>query len=282
MVARICWPKSSRDLTLIKVPGANMSSQTIALFRYLMLGILGRRLWVLIGVLMLVALLTAGFIGELAIINGEAIVAAFVADFLRYSLVLLALLIIASSVADDYEFRQFERLLTMPLARWQYIAAQTLVVACLGFMLVLPVLILITIFARFDLGLYWAAALWMELFLVGLLGLLAILSLEKVPLAVFFSVAIYLLAKLSGLITLIVAESVKMSEGSATSRFIEWIFNAILHIVPGTDSFADSDVFFGDLNLLAILGEQSLSVLVYSLFLVVICLVDFYRKEFNL
>jgi ABC-type Na+ efflux pump permease subunit len=247
-----------------------------------MLGIISRRLWVLIGILLLVALLAAGFISELAIINGEAIVAAFVADFLRYSLVLLALLIIASSVAEDYEFRQFERLLTMPLARWQYIAAQTLVIACLSLMLVLPVLLLISLFSRFDLGLYWAAALWMELFLVGLLGLLASLSLEKVPLAVFFSVAIYLLAKLSGLITLIVAESVKMAEGSATSRFVEWVFNAILYVVPGSHTFADSDVFFGKMNLLAVLSEQSLSVLVYSLFLLAICLVDFYRKEFNL
>ena len=60
------------------------------------------------------------------------------------------------------------------------------------------------------------------------------------------------------------------------------MFNAILYFVPGSDTFAESDVFFGEANLLATLGEQSFSVLVYSLFLLAICLVDFYRKEFNL
>ena len=259
-----------------------MSSQTIALFRFLMLGIMGRRLWVLIGILLAVALIAAGFIGELSIINGDAIVAAFIADFLRYSLVLLALLIIASNVAEDYEFRQFERLLTMPLSRWQYIAAQVLVIACLSLMLVLPVLLMLSIFAPVGASFYWAVALWLELFLVGVLGLLAILSLEKIPLAIFFSCAIYLLAKLSGLIALIVTESVKMSDGSATSKFIEWVFNAILYVIPGSHTFAENDVFFSELDKMALLGDQLVSVLIYALLLVAISLVDFYRKEFNL
>lgn len=259
-----------------------MPTQTISLFRYLMLGILSRRLFALLAILLLAAVLAAGFIGELAIINGEAIVAAFIADFLRYSLVLLMLLIIATSVAEDYEFRQFERLLTMPLARWQYVTAQTLVIASLSLMLVLPVFPLVALFSDVQLALYWSAALWLELFLLGLLGLLAILSLEKIPLAVFFALAIYLLAKLSDLITLIVAESVVMSEGSATSRFIEFVFSSILYVFPGLHTFADNDIFFGGIDLLALLGAQSLSVTIYSLFLLAVCLIDFYRKEFNL
>jgi len=258
-----------------------MPAQTISLFRYLMLGIISRRLLVLLVVLLLAAVLTGSFIDELAIINGEAIVTAFIADFLRYSLALLALLMIAISVAEDYESRQFERLLTMPLARWQYIAAQTMVIASLCLMLVLPVLILISIYSNIAIGLYWATALWMELFLLGLLGLLAILSLEKIPQAVFFSLAIYLLAKLSGLISLMLIETVRLSEGSVTSRMIEFIFGSILYVIPGVNSFAESDVFFNDFALLATLGDQFASVLVYALFIVAVCLVDFYRKEFS-
>ncbi len=151
-----------------------------------MLGIMSRRFAVLVAVLLLAAGLAGGFIGELAIINADAVVAAFVADFLRYSMALLVLLMIATSVAEDYEFRQFERLLTMPLSRWQYIAAQTLVVASLCLLLTLPATLLLLLFSDGVSALYWAAALWQELLLVGLLGLLAILSLEKIPQAVFF------------------------------------------------------------------------------------------------
>ena len=259
-----------------------MFNQTIALFRFMMLGILGRRFAVLLLILLLAAALSAGFLSELAIIDGAATVAAYVADFLRYSLVLLTLLIVCTSVSEDYEFRQFERLLTMPLARWQYIAAQTLVIAVLCLVLSVPAALLVTWYGEPAAGIYWAAALWMELFLLGLLGLLAILSLEKIPLAVFFALAVYLLAKLAGLLRLIVAESVRMSEGSAASRAIEYFFNSILYLLPDADSFAESDVFFGGLDSLAALGEQSLSVAVYALFLIAVCIVDFYRKEFNL
>lgn len=246
-----------------------------------MLGIMGRRFFVLLGVLLLVAILSAVFVGELAIIHGDAIVAALLADFLRYSLALLLVLVIATSVVEDYEFRQFDRLLTMPLARWQYIAAQTLVVASLGALLVLPVIVLVAIFGEASLGVYWALALWLELLLLGLLALLAGLSLEKVPLAVFFTLAVYLLAKLSGLISLMLTEAVRLAEGSATSRVIEFVFGAILYIVPDTTTFAESDVFFDNHDLLAVLGTQLTSVAVYALFLLGVCLIDFYRKEFN-
>ncbi|MCP4765372.1 MAG: hypothetical protein GY875_03800 [Gammaproteobacteria bacterium] len=258
-----------------------MTSQTIALFRYLMLGIMSRRLFGLLAVLVLAAVLSASFIEELAIINGTAIVGAWVADFLRYSLSLLALLMVASAVAEDYQSRQFERLLTMPLSRWQYIVAQTLVIACLCLLLALPALLLVSIYSGVAVGFYWAAALWLELLLISLLGLLAILSLEKIPQAVFFSLAIYLLAKLSGLINLMLAESVRLSEGSAGSRAVEFIFGSILYVIPDAGSFAESDVFFEPIDLLATLGDQLLSVTVYALFLLAVCLVDFYRKEFS-
>jgi hypothetical protein len=258
-----------------------MHSQTISLFRFLMLGILSKRLFVLVAIMMLAAVLGGSFINELAIINADAVQTAFVADFLRYSLALLALLMIATSVAEDYQFRQFERLLTMPLARWQYIAAQTLVIACLCLLLTLPVALLISLYGNAAVGLYWATALWLELFLLGILGLLAILSLEKIPQAVIFSLAIYLLAKFSNLINLMLTESVKLSEGSVTSRVIEFIFGAILYLIPGSKAFADNDVFFASHDLIAMLGSQFASVSIYALFLLAVCLVDFYRKEFK-
>lgn len=259
-----------------------MSSQTISLFRFMMLGILSRRFFALILVLLFIAVLAGGFIHELSIINSEAIATAFVADFLRYSMALLLLLVIAASVAEDYEFRQFERMLTMPLARWQYIAAQVLVVVCLCLLLAVPVAALIFLYGNLATAVYWGIALWLEFFLLGVLGLLAILSLEKIPQAVFFALAVYLLAKLSGLIGLMLSESIKLTEASALSRAVDFIFSAILYVIPGPQTFAENDVFFNYHDLIATLGEQLASVSVYALFLLAVCLVDFYRKEFNL
>jgi hypothetical protein len=77
-------------------------------------------------------------------------------------------------------------------------------------------------------------------------------------------------------------ESVRLSDGSLASRFGEFIFGAILYLLPGLQTFAENDVFFEKIDMLPAIALQFSSTLVYALFLVAVCLIDFYRKEFNL
>ena len=260
-----------------------MAGQTISLFRYLLLGVVNCRLAILVCILILVSALLGSFVSELAIINSHNISAALQGDFLRYSLVFLALLMVTSNVAEDYQSKQFERLLTMPLARWQYIVAQLLVVLTIATVLSLPVAGVLLLSTSLDMAFYWAAALWLEIVLVSLIGLLGILSLEKIPQAVIFSMAIYLLAKFSGVISQMLSESVKLSDGSASNRFAEWLFEGVLHLMPGSQAFAQNNAFF-DPSLIPVdlLISQLLTGVIYSAFLITVCLADFYRKEFNL
>ncbi len=260
-----------------------MAGQTISLFRYLLLGVVNRRLAILVLILFVVAALIASYVSELAIINSANISAALLGDFLRYSLVFLALLLVTSNVAEDYESKQFERLLTMPLSRWQYIAAQVLVILVIAAVLSLPVIVIVSFFSSIEIAIYWAVALWLEISLVSLIGLLGILSLERIPQAVIFSLAIYLLAKFSGVISQMLSESVKLSDGSASNHFAERLFNAVLYVMPGSQAFAQNNIFFEPMLLpYGFLSDQLLTVMVYSAFLIVVCLIDFYRKEFNL
>jgi ABC-type transport system involved in multi-copper enzyme maturation permease subunit len=259
-----------------------MMGQTISLFRFLLLGVLNLRLFALVLILVIVAGLLSSFITELAIINSHAIAAALLADLLRYALVFLALLVIITSVAQDFEFKQFERLLTMPVSRWQYIVAQFMAIMSIASFMVLPVLPVVSLVSGFDIALYWTLALWLEILLVGMLGLVAILALEKIPQAVFLSLAVYLLAKLSGLISQMLTESVKHSDGAAANRFADMVFNGILHLTPRLEAFAHNDVFFGSPELAAMLSAQLGTVALYTLFLLAVSLIDFYRKEFNI
>jgi len=260
-----------------------MSRQTISLFRYLLLGVVNRRLAILVFILFFLSALLANFISELAIVNSHNISAALQGDFLRYSLIFLALLLVTSNVAEDYQSKQFERLLTMPLARWQYIVAQLLVILTIASVLSLPVVGVLLLTTSLDMALYWATALWLEIVLVSLIGLLGILSLEKIPQAVIFSIAIYLLAKFSGVISQILSESVELSDGSVSNQFAEWVFEGILHLMPGSQAFAQNNIFF-DTSLLSLdlVFNQFFTVTIYAGFLISVCLVDFYRKEFNL
>ena len=204
------------------------------------------------------------------------------ADFIRYSLVLLILLSVVTNVSDDFEFKQFERLLTMPVSRWQYIAAQYLVIALTALLSVLPGMAIFIFLVNLDTATYWTISLWLEVFLVGLIGFLAVLSLEKVPVAVILSIGIYLLSKLSGLISQMLAQSVLLSDDGLANRFAESIFSWIQYLLPGLETFAQNDVFFKNLDSVSTLVFQAQSVFVYASFIFVICLVDFYRKEFNL
>jgi len=258
-----------------------MYSQTIALFSYLLLGILNRRFWVLLVILYLSGLFLSSFTSELAMLNSQAIAAGFLADFIRYTLVLLILLVVTTNVAEDFEIKQFERLLTMPVSRWQYIAAQYLVIAATALFLVLPSLLVLPLHADIESSCYWVVALWLEVLLMGLIGFLAVLSLEKVPAAVILSLAIYLLSKLSGLISQILSQAVIYSEGEFLNQFAETIFGLILFVLPGLESFAQNDVFFQEIEIFSVLVVQAQNVLVYAVFVLFVCLVDFYRKEFN-
>jgi ABC-type transport system involved in multi-copper enzyme maturation permease subunit len=258
-----------------------MIGQTISLFRFLLLGTLNLRLLLLVLILVIAASLFSSFITELAIINSHQIAVALLADILRYSLGFLAVLLITTSVAQDFESRQFERLLTMPISRWQYIAAQFMAIASIALLLVLPVMLVLGLVTGLDVAFYWSAALWLEILLLGLVSLVAILSLEKIPQAVFLTLAVYLLAKLSGLISQMLAQSVELSDGAAANRFADFIFNGILHLIPRLEAFAQNDVFFEPRSLSALLLTQLATVSLYSLFLLAVSLVDFYRKEFN-
>lgn len=268
---------------MTKVLGEQMVGQTISLFRYLLLGVVNRRLTVMVLILFVVATLLASYVSELAIINSERVSAALLGDFLRYSLVFLALLLVTSNVAEDYESKQFERLLTMPLSRWQYITAQVFAILVIATFLCLPVVAIVSFFTSFEIAAYWAVAIWLEIILVSLIGLLGILSLEKIPQAVIFSLAIYLLAKFSAVISQMLSESIKLSDGSASNRFAELVFNGVLHVMPGSQAFAQNNIFFEATQLpYELLSNQLLTVVVYSTFLITVCLIDFYRKEFNL
>ena len=91
-----------------------MFNQTIALFRYQLLGILNRKLLVVLIAIAMAAFLFSRFVAELAIIHSQSISLASLAELLRYSLLLMLVISICHQISQDYELGQFERLLATP------------------------------------------------------------------------------------------------------------------------------------------------------------------------
>ena len=258
-----------------------MIGQTIALFRYQLLGIINVRVTILLCLVFTVAFIGSQFVAELAILNSDAIALASMADFLRYSLVVFLVISLSFQVSQDYESGQFERLLAMPLTRVQYVMAQFIVLLVLAFVLILPLFILVMLLSDFSMALYWAAATFLELILVGQFALLAIISLEKLPLSVIFTIAIYLLSKSAYLIQMVLSSSTPFYDEESGFQFILFIFTTISYVLPDASYFAQNNIFFDSVNYAELLASQFVSVVLYSAFIQSVLLVDFYRKEFN-
>ena len=218
-----------------------MISQTIALFRYQLRGIVNSRIVFTIAGIFVVAFMGTLFVRELAIINSESIALAAMADFLRYSLIIILIISICHQISQDYELHQFERLLAMPLTRSQYVLAQFFVLLALSLIYVLPVFLIMSVVGDFSNALYWSLALYLEMILVGQFAILAILSLEKLPVAVIFSLAIYLLAKATPLIDLVLTQSSVYYDEETSFQIYLFVFTLLQYVLPDLSAFAQNN-----------------------------------------
>jgi len=259
-----------------------MLRQTIALFRYQLLGIINIRVGMILLIILLAGVLSNRFIAELAILNSNNIALAGLADFMRYGMMLVMVVTVCHQITQDYDLLLFERLLAMPINRMQYVLAQLMVVVVFAVVLTLPVLILMLTMGAADKAIYWSAALILELILVGQFATLASLSLEKLPAAVLFSLTIILLAKAAPLIELILLQSSAAYQGEVTFQWADTIFSGVQYILPGLNAFAQNNLLFGmEGTLGSALLSQIKTVLGYIVFIEFIILLDFYRKEFS-
>lgn len=258
-----------------------MIKQTIALFRYQLLGIINIKIVLILCIVFVVAFLLSRFVAELAIINSETISLGVMADFLRYSLILMLIISISYQISQDYELSQFERLLAMPVSRSQYVLAQFFVLLTFSGFLVLPVFFLMFFLNDFSLALYWTSALFLEMILIGQFAILAILSLEKLPVAVIFALASYLLAKAVPFIDLIFSQSMTFYNEDSSFQIGSVLFSIIKYVLPDSSAFAQNNVIFDAVGQWSLLLKQLITVLMYGLFIQFVILIDFYRKEFN-
>ena len=207
---------------------------------------------------------------------------AFQAELLRYCLVLWVLLMMVTTVVRNFDSRQFDRLLSMPISRWQYVVACFAVVLTLAFNGALVTFLTLAANTSMAMTGYWTLALMFELVLVGTLALLAALSIEKITSAVFLTVSMYLLSRSSEIIQQMLNENIRLTDGSMSSNLLEQVFSLILYVLPADLGFANNDLLFSPSISFSLLIDQAFVTIVYSLLILCVCLIDFYRKEFNI
>ncbi len=259
-----------------------MISQTITLIQFFLLNYSQRKNVALLLVILLIGYMASLFVNELSLINSAEAQFAFQIEFYRYGLVLLSSLILIVAVADDFASGQFENLLSMPLSRWQYIAAQLGAVAVMNFVIAIMASLVLLIQVDFQLALVWLISMWMELMLCSLLALLAVLSLEKVPSAMMLLISLYVLSRASPIIVEIIEQSVYYSDGDSLNQMILMLFQGVSFVLPNPVIFVQNDVFFTlDITQIDLVMPAGW-LLIYTGFITAVSLFDFYRKEFAL
>jgi hypothetical protein len=256
-----------------------MFSQTIALFRYQLLSLINTKNMIVFCSIYLASFLLSRFSAELAIINSDVIGLAVLAEFLRYSLVLFLMISVCHQISQDYELGQFNRLLAMPIARWQYVLAEFFVVLVFALIMNLVVFLLLFFTADSAIAVYWSIAVFLELILVGLFSILAALSLEKLPIALVFSFVVYLFSKLVPLINYIFNKSSLYYQDETGFQLGNMMMQGISFVLPDMSVFAQNNALFESSDFLHLLFTQASSLMVYGLFIFLVILVDFYRKE---
>lgn len=258
-----------------------MIKQTIALFRYQLLGVVNIKVLLLMLCIYVSAFLAGQFVAQLAIISSDVIALGVMAEFLRYSLAFLLVINFSYQVSQDYELNQFDRLLAMPVHRASYLLAQNLVLVFFVFVLVLPVYVMMVFISETSLAWYWAISVFLELLLIGQFALLAILSLEKLPVAVILTFAVYLLARSAPLLDMMFLQSVEYYEDESGFQLGYFVFSAIRYLLPDAAAFAQNNVIFNSPESSGLIAAQLLTVIIYGVFIQLVTLIDFYRKEFN-
>lgn len=260
-----------------------MVSQTITLIRYFLTAYSSRKNFFLLISILLAGLLSSQFIAELSLSQAANAQLSFQIEFYRYALIIFSVLILVVSIAEDYESRQFEMLLSMPLSRWQYIVGQISAVLLLNLLMCVLAGLLLLLQSPINVVFYWLLSFWLEMTLVSFIALLAIISLEKIPSAIMLTLCLYLLSRISDSVLQIITMSVEYSDESMINVVLLMVFEWVQLVLPSTSAFLSNNAFF-ELSTLSMsnLSLQGFSVLVYCAFILSVTLFDFYRKDFSL
>ena len=253
-------------------------SQLISLVRYQLASVLNLRLAVMLVVIVAICFMASQFIAELALINRSSIGLAVFVEMVRYCLVFWLLIQVCFQVNRDYELGQFDWILALPIARYQYVLSQSCLVIILASVAGLLVLLSLLPATNIQVAFTWSLSLLLELILTGHIALLVAISLRKLPMAVLLAVSIYLLARVAPLIIEIMEGSLEYYLEEQIFLVGYYLFSLLHYLLPSSQAFASSDFLFAE-GLNARLWTQLFQVALYSGFLLSVALIDFYRKE---
>lgn len=234
-----------------------------------------RMLW-LVGAVLVLGVVAASFLHQVAIIESTQIQAVVVSALLRACAVFLTAAFIVMSMVREFNDKVLELMLAQPTPRAVYLVgkfvgfstAAIILAAVLG----LPLLAL----APFKHVAVWTLSLACELVIVAAMSLFFVMTLTHIVPALAAVLGFYLLARSITALQLIAAaaESTRW-----TDRAADWIVSGIAWVLPRFDQMTQAAWLVGEMPPISVLGAVLAQTAIYTLLLVSAAQFDLHRQN---
>jgi ABC-type transport system involved in multi-copper enzyme maturation permease subunit len=251
-------------------------SKVLAIARFTLLeATRTRMLWLALAAVGLL-LFASLFVQELAITESTRVRAGFLAATLRFALVFVLSLHVASSMVREFNDKGIDLLLSLDLPRWGYYAGKLA-----GFVGIAWLLAAFATAALATTGLSpglftWGVSLGLELTLIATLTLFCVISFASIMPALSIVAAFYLLARSIAAIRLVAGSQI-LDHRSWTMAVARRLVDALALALPDLSRFTATDWLVAAVPAGA-LAFVLIQALVYGALLVLAGLFDLHRR----
>ncbi|MCI0590384.1 MAG: ABC transporter permease [Gammaproteobacteria bacterium] len=218
------------------------------------------------------------FAGELAITESGELQSSLLAATLRIFSVFVVSLFIITSMVREFNDKEFELVLSLPIARATYYFGKLLGYSVLATVIAVLVSLVVLLHAPATQVLLWSASLTCELLIVAALSLLCMFTFNQITPAFSAVMAFYLLSRSVSAIQLI-GHSPLVDSGTVSQWVINAIVDGIAFLLPNLDQFALTDWLIYHTGDWSVMGPILGQTVIYVGLLVAAALFDLYRKN---
>jgi ABC-type transport system involved in multi-copper enzyme maturation permease subunit len=233
-------------------------------------------LW-LVGVLLLLSLAVAGFLGQVAIIEAAEIRVTVVAALLRAAAVFLTAAFVVMSMVRESNDKVLELMLAQPWPRAAYLFGKLVGFSAAAVLLAALLTLPLALIAPAARVLAWGLSLGCELIILTAMSLFCVITLTHIVPALAAVLGFYVLARSIAALQLIASAA----EASTvwTDRAANWIVHAIALVLPRLDEMTQSAWLVGAPPTTGTLTSVVAQTGLYTLLLVAAAQFDLHRQN---
>jgi len=248
---------------------------TIAI--YVLLEALRTRFFAVIMIVLLMGIGLTSFLGQVAIVETQAIQSSLLAAFLRLTAIYIVSLFVITSMVHEFNDRSIYLLLSLPMQRSTYFLGKFT-----GFFLMATITALLFGSALLSFVPYqqvglWTLSLLCEMLIISTLSFWCVLTFHHTIQSFSVVLGFYLLARSIGAMQLMAQGP--LNSQSSIDQLINLIIQLLAALLPNLDRFTQSQWLVYHTGNGSNLLEITLQTMIYVSFLIALSLFDLYRKN---